>query len=349
MKNKLLFFLCLALCLTGSSVFAQPTGQGQPALNPAFAHTGDIARDGFPYLTAEGFLPEGREEYVFSDDEAGLWRYASQTLRIVIRRTQSAQPGKKLRYLTAEIFVRQGEDGFRMVAHDPSHLMENRDLYKAKPAQIARSNSLVFSMDGDYYIYRVLRRINAGPHYPVGLVIRGGQLLMETPPRQGSSAYPPLDHLALFPGGKMQVFKANALTGAQLIGMGARDVLSFGPVLVEDGKLGSFDPLKGATAQPRSGIGMFSPGHYLAIVVEGRIKLSAGISCAEFAELFLSYGCPLAFNLDGGWTSAMVFMGKQLNQLDNKGVKDNARTQNEVMGIGFTDYFEKQGISDAKK
>jgi len=30
-------------------------------------------------------------------------------------------------------------------------------------------------------------------------------------------------------------------------------------------------------------------------------------------------------------------MGKQLNQLDKSGVKDNARIQNEVMGIGYNE------------
>jgi hypothetical protein len=33
----------------------------------------------------------------------------------------------------------------------------------------------------------------------------------------------------------------------------------------------------------------------------------------EFADLFAEYGCSLAYNLDGGLSAAMVFMGEQLN------------------------------------
>ena len=61
---------------------------------PAWAQTGDIATEGFPQLTPEGFLPEGEAEYVFIDAEAGVWRYASQNLRVVINRTE------RLSYMT---------------------------------------------------------------------------------------------------------------------------------------------------------------------------------------------------------------------------------------------------------
>ncbi|NLC32874.1 MAG: phosphodiester glycosidase family protein [Clostridiales bacterium] len=342
MKIRLRIVICLLLLLSEFFlIFGLPHAvRAEKAI--AWAKTGELAREGFPLLTAEGFLPEGEREYIFIDEEEGVWRYASQSLRIQIKRTAIAEKGKKLRYLCAEIFLKEGSEGFRMVAHHPDHLMENRDLYKDKPVNIAKNNHLVFSMDGDYYIYRVTRRQNTGPHYPVGIVIRDGRLLMEAPIRMGSEAYPPLDMLALFADGDMKAFLANEVTASQLLSMGARDVLSFGPVLVKDGQLGSFHPVRGATPQPRAGIGMYAPGHYLAIIAEGRIKQSSGMSSKEFGELFLSYDCPLAFNLDGGWTSAMVFMGKQLNQLDNVRVKDNARNQNEVMGIGYTDYDQHQ-------
>ncbi len=307
----------------------------------ASAEVGATAAEGFPSLTQEGFLPEGEPEYVFIDEEAGLWRYASQTLRIVIRRTQSKENNRKQRNLIAEIFVKEGSPGFRMVPFNAEHRMENMDRYKGKPAQIAAENRLVFSMDGDYYIYRVRRKQDIAG-YPVGLVIREGEILMDNPISPRSTSYPPLDMLALFEDGVMRVYKANEMTAQQLVDLGARDVLSFGPVLVRDGVIAEFDKIKGATPQPRAGIGMYAPGHYLAIIAEGRIKESQGLSSQEFAELFLSLDCPMAFNLDGGWTSAMIFMGKQLNQLDAGGVKNNARTQNEVMGIGYTEWMLRE-------
>lgn len=329
--------LSLVACMLLMAGFAAAQDEPRPIRQPLhWAQTGNMATEGFPELTEEGFLPEGEPEYVFANEEEGQWRYASQDLRIVIRRTQSEENRRKQRILIAEVFVREGSPAFRMVPYNSEHMMENMDRYKEKPAQIAASNKLVFSMDGDYYIYRVRRKKDVAS-YPVGVVIRGGEILMDAPIGPKSSAYPPLDMMALFDDGDMQVYKANELTAQQLIGLGARDVLSFGPVLVRNGELETFPEVKGATPQPRAGIGMYAPGHYLAIIAEGRIRDSAGLSTKEFAEIFLSLGCPTAFNLDGGWTSAMVFMGKQLNQLDKSGVRNNARTQNEVMGIGYTE------------
>ena len=44
----------------------------------------------FPELNEQGFLDEG--EYVYQNPEEGVWRYASQTLRIEIYRYQIAEP-----------------------------------------------------------------------------------------------------------------------------------------------------------------------------------------------------------------------------------------------------------------
>jgi exopolysaccharide biosynthesis protein len=67
-------------------------------------------------------------------------------------------------------------------------------------------------------------------------------------------------------------------------------------------------------ANPRSGIGYIEPGHYIAIVVDGRQKdYSVGMPIWDFADLFAEYGCTVAYNLDGGLSAAMIFMGEQLN------------------------------------
>ncbi|MHC1787093.1 MAG: phosphodiester glycosidase family protein [Christensenellales bacterium] len=242
----------------------------------------------------------------------------------------------------AEIWVRPGSEGFRMVPHGEAFASQDRKAFVAKPADIAKAKRLIFSMDGDYYLYRVGRARSVGSGYPIGVEIRAGELLFDRPASPKRNTYPPLDMLALFPDGDMAVYKANELTAQDLLALGARDVLSFGPILVRDGQIDRSYTTYGTSLQPRAGIGMFEKGHYLAIIVEGRIKASQGMTCLELAELFAKYQCPTAFNLDGGWTSAMVFMGRQLNQLDKSGVKDNAREQSEVMGIGQTAAFHQR-------
>ena len=60
---------------------------------------------------------------------------------------------------------------------------------------------------------------------------------------------------------------------------------------------------------------MVEPGYFIAITVDGRQdKYSVGMTLDEFAQLFYSYGCKVAYNLDGGSSTVMVFMGEHLNQ-----------------------------------
>ncbi|NLO12988.1 MAG: phosphodiester glycosidase family protein [Clostridiales bacterium] len=309
---------------------------GLAAANPAtgWAKTGDLRREGFPALTPEGFLPEGEEAFVHIDEAGGVWRYADQALRVMIDKTRDEEMQSNI--LIAEIYLKEGAPGFRMVHHDPENRTVNRDAFKEKPANIAKNNQLVFSMDGDYYLYRVSMAKNR-TGYPIGVIIRDGDILFDKPPREGREAYPPLDMLALFENGDMQVFRANEKTAEEMVALGARDVLAFGPYLIRDGEMNAFHERLGNTNQPRAGIGMVQPGHYFAVIVEGRIKGSLGVPTRRVGQMFMDLGCATAFNLDGGWTSAMVFMGKQLNQLDKSGVRDNARIQNEVMGIGYNE------------
>ncbi len=302
-----------------------------PAAAPAQAPL-----EGFPPLNAEGFLPDNVPEFIFIDADNGVWRYASQTLRIEIKRHTQAKP--KLRWLAAEIFVKPGTDYFRMVPVDAQNMDKVQDKYKAKPVEIAKDNQLVFSMNGDYYLYRVGRTVR-DKSYAIGVVIRGGQLLFDKQPKPDRDIYPPLDMLALYPDGDMRVFYANEVTAQDLVGSGARDVLTFGPALIREGVLRTDYKQWGTTMQPRVAIGMVEKGHYWALVVEGRIRPSLGTTALGTGQIMQDLGCVTAFNLDGGWSSAMVFMGKQLNQLDNDGVRDNAREQNEIMGIGQTDAY----------
>lgn len=294
----------------------------------------------FPPLDEAGFLPAGQPEFIHIDAEAGLWRYASHELKIEItRRTIDKGP---VRYLAAEIWVRPDSgEALRMYPHGEAFPTVDRAANVDKPASIARSKRLVFSMDGDYYLYRVGRSRQV-KGYPIGVELRGGQILFDVPPSDKRTNYPPLDMIALFPDGDMRLYARNTITAEALQAQGARDVLSFGPVLVQDGEVNRSYTTYGTSLQPRAAIGMFEKGHYLALIVEGRIRESKGMTCVQVAELFAQLGCPDAFNLDGGWTSAMVFMGRQLNQLDRSGVRDNARPQAEVMGIGQTAYFDQE-------
>ena len=304
-----------------------PTPVPSPTPPPTPKPTGTLMLEGFPPLTAEGFLPEGVAPYLFEDEENGLWRYASQSLRITITRHQDKE--KKLRWFESELVFAEGEY-LRMYPNE----VENKHKMLAME-KIADKHNLVYAMNGDYYIYRVNRAKQTNSAIAIGRVARDGVLLYDKAVSDKRSNHPNLDVMALYPDGRLSVHKANEKTAEELLALGACDVLSFGPVLVRDGVIDSEAVSRfGTTQQPRAGLGMLEQRHFIHLMVESRTSKSKGVDTAWMAERFKELGCDTAFNLDGGQTAVVIFMGKQLNEIGAYDSKTNSRVQNEVMGIG---------------
>jgi exopolysaccharide biosynthesis protein len=175
---------------------------------------------------------------------------------------------------------------------------------------IAANNDAVFAINGDYYGFR-----------NDGVVIRNGTLYRNEPARDG---------LVLLSDGTLQPYDEEMTSPDELLAEGARDTWSFGPILVHDGEVaGDFSSVKIdrnfgnrsiQQANPRTGIGMIAPNHFLFIVVDGRSSgYSRGMTLTEFADLFKELGATEAYNLDGGGSSTMYFMGRVVNDPLGKG------------------------------
>lgn len=121
--------------------------------------------------------------------------------------------------------------------------------------------------------------------------------------------------LVIYRDGSMRVFsKASQINMDQLMADGAWQAFSFGPSLLdENGELRS--KYKDVNHDPRTIIGMVEPGHYMFIVVDGRQNgYSDGLTYYESALLARQLGCTVAFNLDGGKTSQMLFGSEVVNK-----------------------------------
>lgn len=93
----------------------------------------------------------------------------------------------------------------------------------------------------------------------------------------------------------------------------AREAMGGVPLLVEDGKIPDMTQEKAAhlvARHPRTAIGMTKEKKLLLVVVDGRTREAAGMSCEELAKFMLSLGCDWALNLDGGGSSALWVRGK---------------------------------------
>ncbi len=283
-----------------------------------------------PALNAKGFLNEG--EYIYSSEDEGLWIYVSQTSKVIIQRKYDAtQP---LTWFEADLYgdLDAGEM-LRTVQNDP----EKMGKVRVDATETAKKHNVVFAMNTDYYTYRVA--VNNNRH--TGIVIRDGRILYDDPYTEKqvtNSMFPNLDMLAFMPDGSLKVYHSWEKTAQEFIDEGVQTVYSFGPYLLLDGKVSERAYANNENKNPRCAIGMVEPGHYVAIMCEGRLKRSAGVTISYLAKMMRAKGCQVAFNMDGGQTAVMVFMGKQLNQIGAyDGGKTNSRPTSEVLGFGTSE------------
>ncbi len=93
----------------------------------------------------------------------------------------------------------------------------------------------------------------------------------------------------------------------------------FGPVLVRDGQAAELPSrfyvnCHDGYYEPRTAIGQMGPLHYIVIVVDGRRDgYSTGASIPQLQQLFLDEGAQFAFNLDGGGSTSLYFLGEVVN------------------------------------
>lgn len=292
-----------------------------------FLCAGALAEEAWPLLNEAGFYEGG--EYIYVNEDDGVWQYADDTLRVQILRQTTTNP-KRIWY-EAEVWATPGENWYLALATEGKHLST-----ASWPYLVAQKNGTVLSINNDYAQGRYPSKNKA-----VGIIVRDSKVFWSKTRKASYRGFPNLDTLALFPDGNMMVFDSDEVAAEDYLAMGATDVLSFGPYLIRDGVMNEegFSLAKGNA--PRTAIGMVEPGHYWAMMLEGRSKNSKGGPIAFLAERMLEKGCTTAFNLDGGETACMLFMGKQINVVGgtkNKG--GNARRSTELLSIGFSAQVE---------
>ncbi|MBQ8162123.1 MAG: phosphodiester glycosidase family protein [Clostridia bacterium] len=279
-------------------------------------------------LDKDVFTESGEEISVDLND--GRFLYRSKNLSVEIERRIRTYDRLAVWY-QADIRVRM-QDGVPVETWDMVTLREENPMQlSVYPHVLARRTGTVFAINGDF------AHVRQSYVWP-GVVIRRGRVFSDAPQPSDRHQFPPEDTLAIYPDGDMTVALSDAYSAQAYLDMGATTVLSFGPVLVHAGEIQidriSRHPL---TYAQRTAIGMVAPGHYVAMVCDGRSKDSKGLSLLETAQIMKDLGCSVALNLDGGQSSAMVFLGRQVNQMVNSlGNSVGGRKAPEILGIGHT-------------
>ena len=188
-----------------------------------------------------------------------------------------------------------------------------------KTSIMAEDSNAILAINGDYYGSRQR-----------GYVMRNGVAY-----RDSSMGY---EALAIMADGSFRVVQEDETPLRDLAEDGAVHVFSFGPALVVDGKVTvtrEDEVGKAMADNPRTAIGVIEPGHYIFLVSDGRTRQSEGLTLLQLAEFMQSLGVTTAYNLDGGGSSTMVFLGEVLNSPTTNGRKITERSVSDIVYIGY--------------
>ena len=193
----------------------------------------------------------------------------------------------------------------------------------ATTSDIAESVNAILAINGDYYGAQ-----------EKGYVIRNGKLYRST-------AVSGREDLVIYSDGSFEIINESEVTAEQLLAKGAVQTLSFGPALVENGKVSvdSNDEVGRAMASnPRTAIGVKADGTYIFMVSDGRTDESEGFSLLQLAEFMKYLGAETAYNLDGGGSSTMVFNGSVVNTPTGGGIGNGSGSERKVSDIVYIGY-----------
>lgn len=184
-------------------------------------------------------------------------------------------------------------------------------------SKMASSHSAILAVNGDYYGFR--------DH---GYVLRNGKLYRTS---SRGSGY---DALIIDTSGNFLIESDSEISKSLLNSGTLSQIISFGPGLIENGKITANKMTKSAaftTTNPRTAIGQISPLHYIFAVCDGRTKTSTGLTLKQLAQILYDKGCVWAYNLDGGGSATMYFNGKVINHPSD----GTERAISDIVYIGY--------------
>lgn len=266
--------------------------------SPAFSRAQeDMA---FPDLRArapEGtFLPEGAQPQVTETS------YRSDSISISIRKAREYGSNAYI----ADIYLAGVQHLRRAFSHD------KWGSNAQKPGVLVAQSEALLAITGDY-----------SSLFEKGLVVANGEIIRKTDNQLRH-------HCVIHPDGRMETYGRKEMDVEKVLEEPLWQSFLFGPELLDDeGKAFEKFDSKIGVANPRSAIGYHEPGHYSFVLVDGRSEGNRGWKLAQLSEFMENLGCKAAYNLDGGQSAVMIFMGQTVNQPYKGG-----RALNDIVFIG---------------
>ena len=230
----------------------------------------------------------------FTDGEPVITEnsYVSANINVTI----DIQTIDSVRYYVADIYVADLKYFRTAFAGANPDVMGDRALTD----EIAQQNGAIIAIAGDHCV----------DNQDTGVVIRNGNSYADNKPSS--------DQFAMFIDGTMKAYSPEDFNYDEVVAAGIYQVWSFGPMLLQNGQpMTEFNmPDQIGGVNPRAVVGYFEPGHYCFVVVGGRQEGYAEGCTLEQLSRFMydNLKCAEAYNLDGGRSAEIIFMGQMLNE-----------------------------------
>lgn len=250
-----------------------------------------LAEDDVPAVTAPALADCDNDGFTDLNDLTLMLQYLSAQ-----KSGKEFFTNRTLAYCVADIYVRDIHSLRGAFTHG---VFPERGKVSLEPIKkMAADNNAILAINCDYCEIR-----------NNGITYRNGVMYRETARAEVA---------VIYENGVMDVLtdaEYRALSDAQKAEIW--QTTAFAPGLVKDGV--QMTGITGSSVyrelHPRSGIGYFEPGHYCFVQADGRAPgYSDGVSLDEFAAIMYELGVQEGYNMDGGSSSEIVFMGQTYNR-----------------------------------
>lgn len=239
------------------------------------------------YVNSKGQREKYTSDKPITTESRSRYTYSSPTLKIVVQRKKT----HGIPYWVAHIKT-SGPSQLRSALSHGTYGGTRQTTSDA-----VSSNKGIIGVNGSAFSYET------GKPSPLGMCIKNGKLYGDY-----ATSY---SVMAVKKDGTIYT-PAQGLSGKDLLRAGVKDTYNFGPVLIKNGKA---QPAWAETAKyyPRTAVGMVKPNDYVLLVTD--TGEYTGLNHWDMVEIFQSFGCKYAYNLDGGGSATLYYNGKVLNKL----------------------------------
>ena len=174
--------------------------------------------------------------------------------------------------------------------------------------KLARRVNAVLAIDGDYFCYT-----------GSGYILRQGQLYLNK--LNGDRDVLLVDELGNFHG--RHLAEDGSITGS-VRGRKIINAFYFGPILVENGEVCpdvTGQDMAAREKRQRMCIAQVGELHYKAICCAAPARGSAGMTLQQFAEFVARQDVLIAYNLDVGDSTMMIFQNEKINDAKNSSTR----------------------------